>query len=114
MISRRRQEKTVVVTDTQDEQGSMWRAIRLDRKGSLAIVGHDAGSGVEESFGRREYEFVRQLTKRETAQLRRLLGVGRRGDLLASIRERFPETHELESFIKDHGISGTFWNRLGD
>ena len=92
----------------------MWRAVGLTDGGGLAIVGHDLGPGVERFFGRTEYEFERRFTPDETAQLGRLLETAADGDLLAAIAERFASTQDLEAFTEAHGITGTFWSRVGD
>lgn len=97
-----------------DEDGTVWRAVRLYGDGSLAVLGHDIGPGVEEFFGCREYEFARTWSTAQTAALRRLLGLPRRGDLLAAVQGRFGSTDELSRFVEAHGITGTFWNRAGD
>jgi hypothetical protein len=104
----------LVVKNVDKEDDTMWRAVRLGGDGRLTIEGHDLGRDVQEFFGCREYEFSRTFTKRETAALRGLLGVGRRADLRAAIGERFAETKDLERFAESHGITGTFWSRTGD
>lgn len=96
------------------EDDTMWRAVRLEGDGRLVIEGHDLGRDVREFFGCNEYEFTRSFSKRETAALRGLLGVGRRADLLAAIGERFVETKDLERFAESQGIAGTFWSRTAD
>jgi hypothetical protein len=105
--------KTLVMESTSDSRGTVWRAVHL-AKGRISIEGHDLGHGVEEFFGSSEYEFRRSLDTAETTALRGLLGVPHRGDLLAAIRDRFASTHELEEFLKEHGVAGTFWSRVGD
>jgi hypothetical protein len=110
----RRKPRTLVVKNVENEDDTMWRAVRLEGDGRLTIEGHDLGRDVREFFGCNEYEFTRSFSKRETAALRGLLGVDRRADLLATIGERFAETKDLERFAESHGISGTFWSRTGD
>jgi hypothetical protein len=105
--------KTLVMESTRDSKGTVWRAVHPTR-GRLSIEGHDLGPGVEEYFGCSEYEFTRSLDAAETTALRELLGVPDGGDLLAAVRARFASAHELEEFLKEHGIAGTFWNRIGD
>jgi hypothetical protein len=100
--------------DVTDDDGTMWRAVRLSGDGRFAIVGHDIGPGVEEFFGCREYEFAHALSKNETTKLRQVLDVPRRGDLLAAVQQRFGSTDELRAFLQSHDIAGTFWNRTGD
>jgi hypothetical protein len=100
--------------DVTNEDGTLWRAVRLHGDGTFAIVGHDIGPGVEEFFGCREYEFAHALSKNQTAALRQLLGVPRRGDLLAAVQQRFTSTDEVRAFLQSHDIAGTFWNRTGD
>lgn len=100
--------------DVSDEDGTMYRAVSLTDDGGLAIEGQDLGRGVERVFGCNEYEFVRRLSADDTNQLRSLLGVPIDGDLLAAIAGRFASTRDLEAFAGDHGISGKFWNRIGD
>lgn len=110
----RRPDTTLVMQSDTDEDGTVWRAVRLYGDGSLAVLGHDIGPGVEEFFGCREYEFARTWSTAQTAALRRLLGLPRRGDLLAAVQGRFGSTDELSRFVEAHGITGTFWNRTGD
>jgi hypothetical protein len=113
MITWRRKRKTLVLKNVAAEDDMMWRAVSLEADGRLSVEGHDIGRDVEEFFGCREYEFTRSFSKRETAALRGLLGVGRRADLLAAIGERFVETKDLERFAESQGITGTFWSRTG-
>jgi hypothetical protein len=113
MITWGRRRKTLVMTDRVAEDDTMWRAVSVETDGGLTIQGHDLGRDVEAVFGCREYEFTRRLSRRETAALRRLLGVKRRGDLLGAVAERFPATADLERFLQHHGIDGTFWSRTG-
>jgi hypothetical protein len=105
--------QTLVMESTNDDKGSVMRRVHL-AGGCLSIEGHDLGSGVEEFFGHSEYEFRRSLSKAETTALRERLGVPRRDGLLAAIEDRFRTTHELEQFLEEHGLSGTFWSRVGD
>ena len=108
------QRTTLVLTDVRDEDGTMWRAIKLTEDGGLAIVGHDYGTGVERVFGCKEYEFERRLSASEVATLRQLLAIPTDDGLLAAVGSRFPSTHELESFTEEHGIAGQMWNWIGD
>lgn len=102
------------MTNVSNEDGTMWRAVRVHGDGTFAIVGHDIGPAVEEFFGCREYEFAHVLSKNDTTKLRQLLGVPRRGDLLAAVRERFASTDEVRRFLRSHDIADVFWNRMGD
>mgnify|MGYP001061230462 CR=1 FL=1 len=110
----KRPDRTLVMKDVTDEDGAMWRAVRLHGDGTFAVVGHDIGPAVEQFFGCREYEFAHALSKNETTKLRQLLGVPRRGDLLAAVHERFASTDEIRRFLQSHNIAGVFWNRTGD
>jgi hypothetical protein len=106
--------RTVVLTDLTDERGTVWRAVTLTDDDGLALCGHDLGRGVRSVFGVGEYEFERRLSPRETEALGELLKVPTGGDLLAGIAARFPAGGGLEAFLKEHGIDGRFWSRLGD
>ena len=103
----------LVLTDVRDENGTVWRAVTLTEDGGLAIRGQDLGRGVEEFFGGSEYEFERRLCAHATNALRELLGVPAGGDLLTAIADRFPESSDLEDFIKEHGVESQFWSRVG-
>jgi hypothetical protein len=105
--------QTLVMTSTHDEDGLVHRAVHLEPDGSLAIVGHDIGPGVERILGLEEYEFRRSLAPEQTEQLRDLLDA-RGADLLAVIEQRFANTAELERFIAEHDLSGSFWNWMTD
>jgi hypothetical protein len=97
--------RTVVLRALRDERGYTYRAVSHDRKG-LRIIGHDLGGQYD------EYEFERRLSRSETRALARLLGVPPRR-LLPAIRERFGDTVGLEAFLREHGLEGTFSNRIG-
>lgn len=114
MNENKTQRTTLILTDVRDEDGTMWRAVNLTDDGGLAIVGHDLGPGVERIFGCSEYEFERRLNPAETQTLRTLLAADATANLLDVIEARFDSTHDLETFLKDHGIEGRFWNRIGD
>ncbi len=106
----------LVLADLSDEDGTLWRAITVD-EGSFILSGHDTGPGVERILGCREYEFERTLSPEETTQLRNLLGVPEGApdvDLLTSVADRFDSTDELDAFLEEHGIDGSFWSQLGE
>jgi len=111
----RRRPATLVMTDsTDDDDGTMWRGVTLGRDGALTIAGHDIGPGVEQFFGCREYEFTRRFSRQETIAVCRLLGINRKRDLLAGIKERFSSTTQLEQALARQGLTGEFWSRTGD
>jgi hypothetical protein len=114
MIFVRRRPATLVMRDSTDDDGTMWRAVTLGGDGTLTIAGHDVGPGVEQFFGCREYEFTRRFSKQETIAVCRLLGIDRKRDLLAGITERFASTTELEQRLASQGLAGEFWSRTGD
>jgi hypothetical protein len=105
---------TLIMTDVQDADGTMRRSVTLTDDGGLVIRGHDLGPGIERIFGCREYEFERRLSPEDVGTLRDLLALRSNGDVLATIRERFVSTHELEAYVEEHDIAGMFWNRFGD
>ena len=35
-------------------------------------------------------------------------------ELLPTIKDRFTYTDDLEEFLRDNGIEGKFWSRVGD
>jgi hypothetical protein len=100
--------KILVMRDTEDDDGTMWRAVVHYVDGCLAIQGFDTGPGVRRVHGDDGYEFARDLSAAETARLRGLLGVADGDDLLAAIGQRFTTTAELEEYLDDAGIAGTF------
>lgn len=107
------QSRILVMTDRDDADGTVWRAVVLYADGSLAIQGYDTGPAVQRTFGTDEYEFVRELSTAETDQLGVLLDISGDADLLAVIEERFAGTSDLERFLAQHGPPGTLtaWNR---
>ena len=108
------QRTTLVLAHVEDGDGIIWRTVSLTDDGGLLVGGHDLGPGVERVFGFREYEFERRLSARETETLRHLLRVTGDGDLLTAIEDRFTSNPQLEEYLKEHGIPGEFWNRIGD
>lgn len=114
MNDSKEQRTTLVLTNVRDEDGTIRRAVSLTEDGGLVMLGHDVGPGVERIFGCGEYEFEHRLSAAEVSTLRRLLGVATDGDLLAAIGDRFASTRGLEAFAQEHGITGEFWNRIGD
>ena len=105
--------RTVVLIDAKEQGGTVWRAVTLTEDGGLAIRGHDLGPRVEDFFGCSEYEFERRLSAQEVGALCEILVVPTGVDLLAVIAERFPDTSDLEKFVKEHDIEGQFWSRIG-
>lgn len=97
--------RTVVLRDLREAGQVSYRAVEL-RRASLGIVGHDVGGQYD------EYEFERRLTRDETSALARLLGVPV-GSLLEALVERFDDTPALESFLREQGLEGQLWNRIG-
>lgn len=113
-MSESERDTTLVLEDVRDENGTMYRAVSLTTAGELVIEGQDLGKRVEGVFGCSEYEFIRRLSLDETEQLRRVFGLHAGEGLLATISQSFNSTSELESLLKQHGIAGKFWNRVGD
>jgi hypothetical protein len=97
--------KRLVLRSLRDERGTSHRSVEL-RRGCLVVVGHDLG-GIYD-----EYEFERKLSREETARLCELLEVDP-ADLLTEVEQRFGDTPPLEAFLREHGLEGTFWNRIG-
>lgn len=106
-------EAYLVLADHTDEDGSLWRAISVE-DGGFVLSGHDTGPGVERVLGCREYEFERRLSAEETAKLRTLLLVETAQELVEAVAHRFDAIEELEAFLADHEIDGTFWSQLGE
>lgn len=109
-------DNVLVLADHTDEDGTVWRAITVD-EGCFILSGHDTGPGVERILGCREYEFERALTQVETAKLRSLLavsGIATDHDLLTAVAERFDSIDELDAFLTEHAIEGSFWSQLGE
>lgn len=98
----------LVLADTADDDGTMWRAIVLYADDCLAIQGYDTGAGVQRAHGADDYEFARELSPGETDRLRGLLGIGGGNDLLAALGKRFATAAEIEEFLVDRGIPGDF------
>ena len=113
-VIERRARTTVVLTDRTDIHGTTRRAVQLVDHGGIAIVGQDLGVEGAGPLGFPDYEFERRLSSAEVAALRPLLGLSGHGDLLTAVAERFGTTRALEAFLDQHGISGTFWSRIGD
>lgn len=97
--------ESLTLTEVRDADGFMRRTVHLLIDDRLVVEGHDLGAT--------EYEFERTLSAPETARLAGLLGVRVR-DLLPAVKERFGTTSALETFLEEQGISGEFWNRIGD
>lgn len=107
-------EALLVLADHQDEDGSLWRTITIE-DGGFVLSGHDVGPGVERVLGCREYEFERRLSAAETTRFRALLlaDAGPQA-LLDAVAERFDSIDELEAFLGEHDLEGTFWSQLGE
>lgn len=105
---------SVVITNVHDSKGTMLRVVRLTDDGGLMIEGHDLGGGVEQFFGAYEYEFKKQFSSDAVARLRDLLGLESDDELLPTIKEQFTYTDDLEEFLRDNGIDGKFWSRVGN
>ena len=105
---------SVVITNVHHSKGTMLRVVRLTDDGGLMIEGHDLGGGVEQFFGAYEYEFKKQFSSDAVARLRDLLGLESDDELLPTIKNRFTYTDDLEEFLRDNGIEGKFWSRVGD
>jgi hypothetical protein len=100
--------RILVLRDTEDDDGSVWRAVVHYADGCLAIQGFDTGAGVRRVHDADGHEFARDLSAAETARLRVLLGVAEGDDLLAAIAQRFTTTAELSEYLNEAGIPGTY------
>lgn len=98
-------------TDTEVADGTMWRAVVHYADGCLAVQGFDTRSAAPGEHGVEQHEFARNLSPAETDRLRGLLGVADGDDLLAELGRRFTTTAELEEYLKDEGVPGTFTER---
>lgn len=106
-------EAFLVLADHSDEDGTLWRAISVE-DGGFVLSGHDAGPSVERVLGCREYEFERRLSADDTTRFRALLLVDTAQELVDAVAQRFDAIEELEEFLAEHGIDGTFWSQLGE
>lgn len=113
-MTRRPSSMRLVMATKSDRDDYMLREVTLGEDGGLTIAGHDMGRGVEGAFGSFEYEFSRRLSATEVDTLRKVLGIPAHGDLLQAIDDGFGSTDELEDFVGQMGIPGTFWSRIGD
>ena len=97
--------RTLVLREVREAGRLTYRAVELHR-GALRVVGHDLGGQYD------EYEFERTLTRDETSALADLLGVPV-ASLLEAVRDRFGDTPALETFLREQGLEGKLWNRIG-
>lgn len=95
-----------------DESGFHRRSVVL-RGERLVIEGHDLGRAVQDAFGHEEREFTRALDRWAMRRLCTLLGCDR-DDLVGTIAERFDSSHQLESFLEEHGVPSVLEVRTGD
>ena len=105
---------TVVLRDIDDAQGIRYLEASLSSDGELRIEGQDLGSGVEEIFGLREYEWVWTVRAHNVPKLLRALGA--KSDVLSALSERFTgeRADELMPFLDSQGIPYEVWSRIGD
>jgi hypothetical protein len=101
----------LVFTDTEVADGTTWRAVVLYADGCLSVQGFDTRPGAPGEPGGEQHEFARNLSPAETDRLRGLLGLADGDDLLAEIGRRFTTTAELEDYLQNEGVPGTFTER---
>lgn len=95
-----------------DDNGLMYREVRIDDDGTLVIAGHDVNSGIEGPYS--EYEFTRSVAGPDVPQLLQSLDAASDADPLAVLRERFSSTAEIEEHLEAHGVPSRFSNWIGD
>ena len=100
-----------IFDDRHDTDSRRYCAVYL--AGSRLVVEmHDLGAVVQQAFGADEYEAIRTLSAEETVRLRDLLGAPH--DLIAEIGARFDsDAAGFGRFLREHGLEGDFWNRIG-
>ena len=115
-VPREPQRGPLVLEETRDAGGLSRREIELDAGGGLRIMGHDIGASVEALWGPglREYEFERCYSSEDTATLRSLIHLPSDADLLPAIQAHFTFTAEIEALLREQGITGGFWSRVGE
>lgn len=104
----------IVLEDTTSGGGFSRREVAIDASGGLRITGHDMGASVEVFWGSREYEFDRSYSAEDTATLRSLMHIPPDADLLHAIKAHFTHTSEIEALLREEGITGGFWSRVGE
>ena len=117
-------QRRVVLRDERTGGDRRFLSAEIDAQGELAFTGHDLGSGVNALSGYSEYEWTVTIAAADVPKLAAALKVRgvfgtpwrRNGRLLRALRRRFSgeNASRIEPFLKDHGISHSFWNRVGD
>lgn len=109
-------ERSVVLRDTRDEDGTRYLEARIEENGDLTIQGQDLGAGVESYFGpgTREYEWCWTIRSPDLPRLREALKAGE--DVLAALHARFSgdAAAGLSSFLKEEQVPYESWSRVGD
>lgn len=98
-----------------------WLRVRLEKNGDLVLEGQDLSPGLEEMFGRDEYEYWYTVKAAAVPKLLETLGganglLGRPTErsIAAVLRERFGEPHgisastEFKAWCKAHDVPYTF------
>ena len=109
--------RRVVLRHLEGGDGLRHLEVILEESGDLRIEGQDLGSGVEQIFGSREYEWDWLVKNADVPALVRALG-GSEGDDVLQLLERLyapPEPGMIETFIgTGKAIAAEFWSRIGD
>lgn len=109
-------QRTVVLRQTQDENGPRHLRATLTKNGDVQIEGQDFGAAVEQFFGEgfTEYEYALKIQSADVPRLLDALGASRHP--LAALQKHFenPDVADPQSFLQEHGIPFEFWSRVGE
>ena len=103
---------------SQESDGGDVRTVwaRTASDGSLAIGGQDIGSGVENIFRCREYEWAITIAADDVPAAAYALETRPGEDVLDALQRRWGgnQVRRMHARLKDRGVSFGFWSRIGD
>jgi hypothetical protein len=110
-------ERRVVLRNTTGPEGLRHLDARVGARGDVVIEGQDLGSGVEEIFGAREYEWTWTVAAADVPALVRALGGDEGDDVLNLLGALYsdPRHPGIEAFVgRGKSVPAEFWSRVGD
>lgn len=104
----------VVLREQRREGDYRYLGAEIKENGDLYMEGQDLGSGVEEAFGCREYEWCWTVKAQDIEKLK--IAIGSEGEILDLLKKHFSNEKAagLYKFMRDHDIPFESWSRIGD
>lgn len=106
--------KKVTLREERSESGYRFLGAEIKDNGDLVFKGQDIGSGVDDAFGYREYEWCWTVKAKDIDLFKK--AVGSNVNILESLKKNFSNENaaKLSEFMRNNNVPFESFSRVGD